>query len=69
LINAVNNSAIPSKISIPAPPIEIHFRNRGALLRSQPVAPPNSSIGDKAVPKPNKTAKLTLPMGVEKGKE
>jgi hypothetical protein len=69
LIIAVINSAIPITISIPAPPIEIHFRNKGALLRSQPVAPPSSSIGDRAVPKPNKTAKLTLPTGVEKGNE
>ena len=69
LIIAFINSAIPSTISIPAPPIEIHFRNNGALLRSQPVAPPSSSIGDKAVPKPNRTAKPTLPNGVEKGNE
>jgi hypothetical protein len=43
-------------MSIAAPNAEIHFRNKGALLRSQPVAPPNKSRGDKAVPRPNKTA-------------
>jgi hypothetical protein len=56
-------------MSTPAPPIEIHIRSNGALLRSQPVTPPSRSIGDKEVPKPNKNANPTLPSGVEKGKE
>ena len=50
-------------MSIPAPILDIHLLKSGALLRSQPVTPPNSNIGDKAVPKPNKTAKITLSIG------
>jgi hypothetical protein len=46
-----------------------HFLNNGALLSSHPVIPPSSSIGDKDVPNPNKTAKVTLPIGVENGSE
>src|SRR5665647_2046227 len=56
--------AIPSSISIAAPAIETHFLNKGALLSSQPVTPPSKSIGERAVPKPNKTAKPTLPSGL-----
>jgi hypothetical protein len=60
---------VPSTISIPAPAIETHFLNKGALLRSQPVTPPNSNIGDNVVPKPNRIAIPTLPIGFEKGSE
>ena len=66
---AVPNETSPSSINSAAPPIEIHFRSNGALLRSHPVNAPNKSIGESAVPKPNKTAKATLPTGVEKGRE
>jgi hypothetical protein len=59
----VNNVLIPSRISIAAPNIEIHLRKRGALFSSQPVVPPRSRIGDKAVPKPNKIAKMKLSNG------
>src|SRR5512138_144286 len=40
------------------PAKEIHFRNSGALLSNHPVTPP----------KPNKTANVTLPSGVENGR-
>src|SRR3972149_303490 len=63
------NVTIPRIMSIPAPTMDIHFLNKGALLRSQPVTPPNSSIGDRAVPKPNKTAKTKLSIGAAKGTE
>ena len=59
----------PSTTSIPPPAIESHFLNKGALLRSQPVTPPNNSIGDKEVPKPNKTATAKLSIGAPKGTE
>jgi hypothetical protein len=55
----------PSKMSVPLPIIEIHFLNKGALLRSHPVSPPNRIIGDIAVPKPNKTATAKLSIGLE----
>lgn len=48
---------------MPAPTIEIHLRKRGALFRSQPVAPLNSDMGDNAVPKLNKTAKKLVTYG------
>lgn len=60
---------VPSTMSIPAPTMDIHFLNKGALLRSQPVTPPNNSIGERAVPKPNKTAKTKLSIGAAKGIE
>ncbi len=60
---------MPSSTSIPPPAIESHFLNKGALLRSQPVTPPNNSIGDKEVPKPNKTATAKLSIGAPKGTE
>ena len=59
----------PSNTSIPPPIIDSHFLNKGALLRSQPVTPPNNSIGDKEVPKPNKTATAKLSIGAPKGRE
>jgi hypothetical protein len=46
------------------PSIDIHFLNKGALVRSHPVTPPNSNIGDKAVPTPNSRAKTTLSRAV-----
>src|SRR4030042_3362833 len=63
------NVTIPRIMSVPAPPMDIHFLNKGAVLRSQPVTPPNSSIGERAVPKPNKTAKKKLSIGAAKGTE
>jgi len=69
LVTAFTNAISPSSISTAAPPIEIPFRSKGALLRSQPVTPPNRSIGESAVPKPNRTANPTQPIGVEKGRE
>jgi hypothetical protein len=63
------NVPIPSIISIAAPAIDIHFLNKGALLKSQPVTPPNSNNGDTAVPRPNKTATAKLSIGVAKGTE
>jgi hypothetical protein len=55
---------IPSKIIIIAPARAIYVRSKGALLKSQPVTPPISNIGEIAVPIPNKTAKATLSMGL-----
>jgi hypothetical protein len=60
---------IPSRISTTAPAIDIHVLNNGALLRSQPVTPPSTNIGEIAVPTPNKTAKATLSTGLPKGIE
>jgi hypothetical protein len=60
---------IPSIVRIPAPIIDIHFLNSGALLSSQPVTPPNRSIGDKAVPRPNRIAKAKLSIGAPKDTE
>jgi hypothetical protein len=54
---------IPIKISTIPPVIDIHFRNSGALARSQPVTPPNIRIGEIVVPKPNKTAMTIEPAG------
>src|SRR3990170_2524805 len=56
-------------MSTPAPTSAIHFLNMGALLRSQPETPPSNSIGDRAVPKPNKTAKRKLSIGAPKDRE
>jgi hypothetical protein len=39
------------------------------LLRSQPVTPPSKSIGEIAVPTPNKTANATLSTGLANGTE
>ena len=60
---------IPSRISTAAPAIAIHVLNRGALLRSQPVTPPSTNIGEIAVPMPNKTANAMLSTGLAKGTE
>jgi hypothetical protein len=54
---------------IKAPAKAIHFLNKGALFRSQPETPPNNSMGDMAVPKPNRTAKRKLSIGVPNGIE
>ena len=59
----------PIATSVPPPAKESHFLNKGALLRSQPMTPPNSNSGDSTVPKPNKTATVKLSIGVAKGTE
>lgn len=69
MIIALAIVAIPSNMRIPAPTKDIHFLNNGALLRSQPVTPPNKSNGEKAVPKPNKTADAKPSIGAPKGIE
>lgn len=54
----------PKIIRIMPPIIVIHFLYKGALVRSQPVMPPNSSsVGDIAVPMPNSIAVFMLSMG------
>ena len=60
---------MPSITSTPPPAMESHLLNKGALLKSQPVTPPNNSIGDNEVPKPNKTATAKLSIGAPKGTE
>ena len=69
VIAAVANVAMPSIIRIAAPPRVIHFLNKGAFLRSQPVIPPSNNIGDKAVPKPKRIATAKVSTGAAKGNE
>lgn len=57
----------PSIISAAAPAREIHLRNSGALLRSQPVTPPNTKRGEIVVPNPNRIANVMVAAGLEKG--
>ncbi len=52
-----------------APSREIHFRNSGALLSNQPVAPPSNRIGESVVPNPNRTARAKLSNGEENDTE
>lgn len=61
--------SIPRTINTPPPTRETHFLNRGALFRSQPMTPPNTSIGEIAVPSPNKTATAKLSLGEAKDTE
>ena len=54
---------MPSMIRMTPPAIAVYLRKSGALFSSQPVTPPKRSIGEIAVPKPNRIAIATLPAG------
>jgi hypothetical protein len=60
---------MPSRIIMMAPARVMYRRNKSALFKSQPVTLPINSIGDMAVPRPNRTAKAMLSRGLAKGIE